>query len=198
MAAKQFIRKACTWCLRRIMAVTGDPLGSLGRVEAAPGQNPAGRRQLLKTSSFTKGRSLPRSPGRPGRGQAFSGHGSCCCGRRGSTIGNTPGSWGALLAAAHLAASGGQGAPARSRQLADSAQRPSLSSLAWVGTKQPSGGPSPPLGGSTPSGWSGSRPLTSAGCCLVQAPAALRENALGQQRTLLVSQRTLSPFQPPP
>lgn len=121
------------------------PTGETGEGRGSPGQNLARRRQLLKTSSFSNSRSLSRSPGRPGRGQAFSGHGSRGCGSSGSIIGNTPGSWEALLAASPLAGSGGQGAPVRSRQLADSAQRPSLSSLAWVGTDQPSGGPSPPL-----------------------------------------------------
>lgn len=119
-------------------------------------------------SSFTNIGSPPQSPGRPGWGQAFSGHGSHGCGRSGSITDNMRGSSEALLAASHLAGSGGQGALVPGGQGADSAQRLSLSSLTWVETNQPSGGPSPPLGGGAPTGWSSPRPLMSAGWCPVQ------------------------------
>lgn len=135
-------------------------------------------------SSFNS-HSPPWSPGRPGWGQAFLGHGSRGCGSSGSIIDNTQGSLEALLAASHLAGSGGQGAPVPGRQSADSAQRPSLSSLAWVGTNQPSGGPSHPLGGGAPSGWSSPRPLMSAGCCPVQAQASGGEKAQATENTVL-------------
>lgn len=177
------------------MTVIGDGVWRLGRAEAALARIfPGGG------SSFTNSGSPPQSPGRPGRGQAFSGHGSHGCGRSGSIIDNMPRSSEALLAASHLAGAGGQGALAPGGQGADSAQRLSLSSLTWVETNQPSGGPSSPLGGGAPSGWSSPRPLMSAGWCPVQPQACGGEKALRQQGTqasLMVSQRTLFPFQPP-
>lgn len=148
-------------------------------------------------SSFNS-RSPPGALGGLAWGQAFSGHSSCGCGSSGSIIDNTPGSSEAFLAASHLAGSEArepQGLAAR-----ELTQHNAPLSAAWLGWEPTSHPVAPPLPLEAAPPLAGAAPGPNE-CWLLSCPGPglWRGESSGNREygPLMVSQRTLSSFQPP-